>query len=195
MGFVCVGATSFTEYRANRPPRSPIANLNTPRLWINGLIVTQIFLIVVDILLMLPLYHAAPDPESLSEYSETAYQSFASLNAAIEVILALSLLVLIVCAIIFFVWSAKAHANLPHLGVGKLTFSPTWAVIGWIIPVAFLFVPFMVIQEIWKASDPRYSGEDWRKAPSSLLVRLPCPRSFKHWAIANTGCARQPKQL
>lgn len=166
-------SASFTGHRANRPPRSPIANLNTLRLWINGLILTQIFLTVVSILLMLEVYHAAPDTEALSEYSETAYRSFASLKATIEAILtvdALNLLALIVCAILFLVWSAKAHANLPHLGVSKLTFSPTWAVIGWIIPVAFFFVPFMVIQEIWKASDPRYSGEDWRKAPSSLLL-------------------------
>lgn len=160
----------FPEYRVNRPPRSPIANLNTLRLWINGLIITQILLGTVGILLVLQVYHAAPDTEALSEYSETAYQSFANITAAIDAIFGWNLLALIVCAILFLIWSAKAHANLPHLGASRLTFSPTWAVIGWIIPVAFLFVPFMVIQEIWKASDPRYSGEDWRKAPSSLLL-------------------------
>lgn len=46
-----------------------------------------------------------------------------------------------------------------------------WTVAGWIIPIVFLFKPYQVINEIYRAGSPTYSdGDDWKKESGSGLL-------------------------
>jgi hypothetical protein len=50
------------------------------------------------------------------------------------------------------VWMHNAYRNLPALGVGGLTWSPGWAAGAWFVPIANLFVPYLVARELWRGS-------------------------------------------
>jgi hypothetical protein len=55
--------------------------------------------------------------------------------------------------IVFVFWLHRAYANLKALG-GEPRYSPAWAVAAFVVPVVNLFLPFLILQEVWRASDP-----------------------------------------
>jgi hypothetical protein len=77
----------------------------------------------------------------------------------------------IVTAVFFLVWIHRVHRNLPWLGTRGLKYSPAWAIGGFFIPFVNLVLPFLVVREIWKASDPqRTDGHSWKDTSLSLVV-------------------------
>jgi hypothetical protein len=56
-------------------------------------------------------------------------------------------------AIVFLFWLHRAYANLKPLGA-EPRYSPVWAVAAFLVPVVNLFLPFLILQEMWRASDP-----------------------------------------
>ena len=86
-------------------------------------------------------------------------------------IMGIGIVVSIVTSIAFLIWIYRAHKNLPALGARNLQYSPGWAVGWWFIPILNLILPYMVVTEIWKASDPRVTdGYSWRNTQLSLLL-------------------------
>lgn len=59
----------------------------------------------------------------------------------------------IAAVVVFLVWVYGAYKNLRALGANPDT-SPGWAVGYFFIPIANLFRPFQVFQEMWRESDP-----------------------------------------
>ncbi|MFL6216048.1 MAG: DUF4328 domain-containing protein [Blastocatellia bacterium] len=55
--------------------------------------------------------------------------------------------------IVFLFWLHRAYKNLRPLGA-EPRYSPAWAVAAFLIPVVNLFLPFLILQETWRASDP-----------------------------------------
>lgn len=56
-------------------------------------------------------------------------------------------------AIVFLFWLHRAYKNLKPLGA-EPRYSPAWAVTSFLVPVVNLFLPFLILQETWRASDP-----------------------------------------
>ncbi len=55
------------------------------------------------------------------------------------------------------------------------TFAPVFAVVGWMLPPFLYVLPFLILRELWKASDPGtpVADEGWRRRPvTPLLHRL-----------------------
>jgi hypothetical protein len=83
----------------------------------------------------------------------------------------LQCVVAVVTSVFVLVWIHRVHGNLPLLGARRLRYSPGWAVGGFLIPFVNYVLPFLVVREIWKASDPkRMDAQSWRDGPLSLLV-------------------------
>jgi Domain of unknown function (DUF4328) len=60
----------------------------------------------------------------------------------------------LVCAVGFLAWYGRAYRNLERLGAQGLRFGKGWAIAYWFIPIANLFRPKQVMNDIWRASDP-----------------------------------------
>ena len=58
-----------------------------------------------------------------------------------------------VAAVAFLIWLYRAYKNLKPLGA-EPRYSPAWAVGAFIVPLVNLFLPFQIVQEMWRASDP-----------------------------------------
>jgi hypothetical protein len=58
-----------------------------------------------------------------------------------------------------------------HRDLGRDSFwGPAWAVAGWFVPPLILYViPFLVLRQMWKASDP---GPDWRSSRVPPVVGI-----------------------
>ena len=79
----------------------------------------------------------------------------------------------LVASIFFVVWTYRASRNLVPLGSRGQRYSPGWAAGWFFIPLANMVMPYLVIREIWKGSDPGCrDGESWRHgaAPAFLPV-------------------------
>lgn len=65
----------------------------------------------------------------------------------------------------------RAFRNLASLNV-LATDNSEWQVIwAWFIPIANIFIPFSVVREIWKGSDPEVlDGTAWKQSKGSKLV-------------------------
>jgi hypothetical protein len=75
------------------------------------------------------------------------------------------LLAAVVAAIPFLMWLYRSHRNLKALGAAPLQYTPGWTIGGWFIPIGNLFIPYQVVQEVHRGSDPAGFGE-------SQFVRL-----------------------
>lgn len=76
-------------------------------------------------------------------------------------------------AAVFFAWLYRANANVRALGADDMMGSPGLG-IGWFfIPLANLFMPYMIVRDVWRASGrPR----DWQGegAPAAILLWWIC---------------------
>ncbi|MFF1918283.1 protein kinase [Streptomyces sp. NPDC058239] len=67
----------------------------------------------------------------------------------------------------WLLWSARVRAVAEQFAPGRLRYRPSMAVVGWFIPVANLFLPKQIANDVWHASSPPSQGDD--SAPASLL--------------------------
>ncbi|MEU8920139.1 DUF4328 domain-containing protein [Kitasatospora sp. NPDC048545] len=75
------------------------------------------------------------------------------------------LLVILVTGVVFLVWLWRARLNAESLGgPGSQRRARGWTVGSWMTPVANLWIPLVIVTDVWKASAPR------RSAPGALLA-------------------------
>jgi hypothetical protein len=71
--------------------------------------------------------------------------------------------------VIFVMWIYRANKNARRLGAVGMKFGPGWAAGWYFIPIANLFVPYLAMREIWKASANPWN---WTAQRSGWI--LPC---------------------
>jgi len=69
--------------------------------------------------------------------------------------------------ILFLFWFYRANANVRAMGADGLMGSPGLSVAWFFIPIAFLFMPFVVMRDTWKASA---APRDWQVQPTNPLL-------------------------
>lgn len=72
--------------------------------------------------------------------------------------------------VVWLVWQYRAHANLAALGSVGMRHTPGWTVGWWFIPIADLWMPLVVMRELWRASDPVAGPTDWTSSRGSPLI-------------------------
>lgn len=77
----------------------------------------------------------------------------------------------VTCMVAFLVWYGRAYRNLARLGARNLRWGNGWAIAYWFIPIANLFRPKQVVNDIWRASDPNLPGPTgWTDWPVPALI-------------------------
>jgi hypothetical protein len=80
------------------------------------------------------------------------------------------------CSLVIFVllviWMWRVAKNAELLGRTNPRFGPGWTIGGWFIPLANLVIPVLVMQDLWRGSNPAVVRDDpgWRRAAGSALV-------------------------
>lgn len=78
----------------------------------------------------------------------------------------------LVCIVAFLAWYGRAYRNLRRLGVHELRWGQGWAIAYWFIPIANLFRPKQVVNDIWRASDPDLPAGNWWDRRVPALIHL-----------------------
>jgi hypothetical protein len=81
----------------------------------------------------------------------------------------------LVVAITFALWFFRAYKNLITFSNKGLKFSPTWALVGYLLPPLNFVLPYFIAREIWKGSDPDADAADptsWRQSHSPPYILL-----------------------
>jgi hypothetical protein len=78
----------------------------------------------------------------------------------------------LVTAIVFIIWMWRVAKNNEALGRTNPRFGPGWSIGGWFIPLANLVIPVLIMQDLWRGSDPSVARGDpgWRTARGSGLI-------------------------
>ncbi|QDU59782.1 hypothetical protein Pan216_06150 [Planctomycetes bacterium Pan216] len=118
--------------------------------------------------------------EAWAEWGTTIYQS--------SQIVLLVLFAIVLPA--FLVWVFGAYRVLGPLGAVGMRFSPTSAVLCFLVPIANLLLPMLVMGELWSASGPENpvaEPKKWRALPTPQTIRwwwLACVAYVATWLVA-----------
>jgi Domain of unknown function (DUF4328)/Protein of unknown function (DUF2510) len=82
-----------------------------------------------------------------------------------------SLVFLVPAGILFIVWQWRSAKNAEALGRTGAQYGAGWSIGGWFIPLANLVIPVIILQDLWRSSDPESSPDSWRTRPRSSLIR------------------------
>jgi len=71
-----------------------------------------------------------------------------------EAIAAVQSLLYLTTMVVFIRWFRRAYRNLEPLDAPQPRFKSWWTIGGWFIPIANLFRPKQILNDIWRGSDP-----------------------------------------
>jgi hypothetical protein len=74
--------------------------------------------------------------------------------------------------VIFLFWLYHSYRNLLAFNTQGLAYSPGFAIGSWFIPLVNIALPFIIFQELWKASNPLTKGTNWKRTQASFAIIL-----------------------
>jgi hypothetical protein len=88
----------------------------------------------------------------------------------VSVLLTLASLATVFVLLVIWMWRIAKNNEL--LGRVDPRFRPGWTIGGWFVPLASLVIPVMVMQDLWRGTDPasRPGDPTWRSARRSAVV-------------------------
>lgn len=97
-------------------------------------------------------------------------------GVATSVVLGLSSLVMVACAVLVIVWLHHLRSNIEHLDpyrwAGRRRLSKGWAIGSWFVPVGFLWLPLQVVLDVWWGSaEPT---QERRRTPKLIIGWWTC---------------------
>lgn len=83
-------------------------------------------------------------------------------------------LLLLVTAGFFIAWLHRVYKNARGLGAGELRFAEGWAIGGWFVPIMWWWRPKQIVNDTWRASDPKlpvYTDRGaWEGTPVPAII-------------------------
>lgn len=98
------------------------------------------------------------------------------LKSAAIVVWGLSLLVMLACPVLVMVWLYQVRGNIecldPYQWAGRRRLSKGWAVGSWFVPVGFVWLPLLVVLDVWWGSaEPT---QERRRTPKIIIGWWAC---------------------
>jgi hypothetical protein len=77
----------------------------------------------------------------------------------------------IAAAILTIIWMFRVASNVRAFGRAT-TFAPLFAIFGWVLPPMLVIIPFLMLRELWKASDPDapYDATGWKSSSDNPWI-------------------------
>jgi len=102
---------------------------------------------------------------------EISQQDFEDAFAPLGAMQTLSLLATLVTGILTIIWMFRIAGNVRAFGRAT-TWAPLFAIFGWLLPPLLYLIPFLMLRELWKASEPTATGDGdaWRKRPDNRVL-------------------------
>ena len=101
-------------------------------------------------------------------YTEQEFVENQSRQAVVGVIFFVNYLI---TSILFLRWVFLSNRNAHALGAENMKFTPGWSVGWFFVPIFHFWKPYAAMRELFKTSDPDYSGR-WEEAPGPAWLPL-----------------------
>lgn len=90
---------------------------------------------------------------------------------AVGAIGSLTTLLTIAAAVVTVIWMFRIASNVRAVG-RRTTWSPVFSIFGWVLPPFLYVIPFLVLRELWKASEPGPvdGSESWKQTRDDPLL-------------------------
>jgi hypothetical protein len=100
------------------------------------------------------------------------YDDMLSIARLMDAASIVQLVTYVIGGVIFIVWFHRAYGNLGVLGVDRPRRGRGWAIGAWFIPIANMFIPKQMANDVWRAGDPgfRQGDPDWQARPVAPLL-------------------------
>ena len=148
---------------ASTPPARwrSLRGLTTALTWLFS---AHIVLTVVLIIGVLNHFRVLGDKETGGLVFDTKAVNDA--NALPAAMILLSGLVGLATFVLLIIWLYRAAKNNEALGRQNPRLGPGWAIGGWFIPIAWWVIPFIILDDVWRGSDPSIARGDpsWRRS-------------------------------
>lgn len=97
-------------------------------------------------------------------------------GTAAQVVIGLSALLMLACAVLVMVWLHQVRSNVEHLDpyrwAGRRRLAKGWAVGSWFVPVGFLWLPLQVVLDVWwGTAEPT---QERRRTPKLIVTWWTC---------------------
>jgi hypothetical protein len=135
-------------------PYRPLVGLSP---WIFWLLVTTAAANGLSTVITLAVY-------GLGTYSTPAYDRLDGADIALALFGLLQGLVFLATAVLFIIWFYRAYTNLRPLGAPEPRHGVGWTIGAWFVPVLDLVLPKLMLNEIWRGSEPEPAGGAGEKA-------------------------------
>lgn len=83
----------------------------------------------------------------------------------------------LLAGVFFLLWIHQAAKNVRAFGHEGLSFTPGWCVGWWFIPIASIWMPYLAVKEVWRASDPNAM----RAESPTAWTTSPVPSTMPVW--------------
>ena len=140
-------------------------------IWVNALLLISFVLFILNILIILLEMNIVSEAMGGKYAEETDLWIF-----PIQIALQTACYVALVIGFLsYLVWKYKAYKNLNSFIFPPVRYRPGWAVATYFIPIAWYFLPYKIMKELWINSDPRFENLDEKEVmrilnkPSNLL--------------------------
>lgn len=90
---------------------------------------------------------------------------------AVGAIGGLTTLLTVAAAVVTMIWMFRIAGNVRSYG-RRTTWSPLFSIFGWMLPPFLYIIPFLVLKELWKGSEPSNvdGSETWKQTKDSPLL-------------------------
>lgn len=114
-----------------------------------------------DLLSLYAGFRAHSAVEGDDEFSFIAEDQWASLDAMFARVEQLRTLTVLVCAAVFILWFHRIRLRAGMLAPTAFRRGPGWAIGGWFVPVACLWMPYRIANEAWTVGLRGAKGPFW----------------------------------
>jgi hypothetical protein len=99
-------------------------------------------------------------------------------------------LLLLPITVVFLIWFYRARNNAGHLD-WRQRWSPGWSIFGWFVPICFLWFPYQIMADIWRAGLPAPQRAKFPFLPAAWWACwcLAWFTGFKHTSLTGFGTA------
>jgi multisubunit Na+/H+ antiporter MnhC subunit len=163
----------YAEGTSPSPGGAPAGGGAAPATWrsIRGLTTALTWLFSVHIALTVVLIIGVIHHLSvLSDNEQSGFVTDSKVvndaNSLPAAMIFLSGLVGLATFVLLIVWLYRAAKNNEALGRQNPRLGPGWAIGGWFIPIAWWVIPFIILDDVWRGSDPSVARGDpnWRRS-------------------------------
>lgn len=92
---------------------------------------------------------------------------------SVQVLQVISSPLALAAGVLTIIWMYKIANNVRTFG-RKTTWLPVFSIVGWVLPPIINLIPFLVLRELWKASNPApaHGDDGWKSSNDNPLLYL-----------------------